>query len=72
LAAFLVLCTKQNLKKEKKYNCHIYTIFKQIETKITDLLTKLFVLLLIKKNVIQKQNINPKTLHLPVVILPLQ
>lgn len=69
---FLTLYTKQNLKKEKKHNYHIYSIFNQKETKITDLLTKFFVLLLIKKNATQKNNIPPKTLYLPVVILPLQ
>ena len=51
---FLTLYTKQNLKKEKKHNYHIYSIFNQKETKITDLLTKFFVLLLIKKNATQK------------------
>lgn len=71
-SCFLSLYSKQNLKKEKKYNYHIYSIFNQKETKITDLLTKLFVLLLIKKNASQKHNIPPKTLYLPAVILPLQ
>jgi hypothetical protein len=71
-SCFLAFYSKQNLKKEKKYNYHIYSIFDQKETKITDLTTKLFVLLLIKKNAFQKQNIPPKTLYLPPVILPLQ